>query len=420
MNIHEFQTKKLLKSAGLRIPKGDVARTPDQAREIASWLKGSAWMVKAQIRAGGRKPGTIGDAGSGVRKAYDLDQVRRYADAMINRPLITRQTDAAGLLVESVYIEQALEVDKEIGLGLLVDERGKQVMLLLAEQGGTEIETIAENNPQSIHRFRVDINSGVVGAKLDQVLSGFELTEALKSDLRITIDRTSRLFCSKDAALIEINPLGLCAGKWVALDARMAFDRNAFFRQEAILAMKNEGDPEDSQKQASVDGFNYLAMDGDVGCMAVGAGLSMATLDAIRQYGGKPANFMDLPPDSKVNRVVGALELLLSNPGIKSLIINVFGGGIMRCDTISDAITLVHNSTAITIPLSVRLAGTNAELANRRLKETMPQVFLASSLMDAAQYALDSTNAQASPGTTAAGYYASWTSRLRSVFKSRT
>jgi len=388
MKIHEFQAKRLLKSAGVNVPKGELASTPNQAWEIGDRLSGQTgddtWMVKAQIRAGGRSLGRMADGKPGIRKATGLDQLRDCAKDMIGRALVTEQTGAEGLVVKTVYVEQAMQIQKEIGLSLLVDQQNRQVVALISENGGVELELAAQTNPDSIHKVTVGVDKLIDQEQLTRIYERLELDESQRIDFFTTLSRVVELFFSKDASLIEINPLGFCSGKWVALDAKMMFDSNALYRQKDIADIEKRDGPDD-HRQASFDGFNYLTMEGDIGCLVVGAGLSMATIDSIRHIGGTPGNFLDLPPDSRVNRVVSALDLLLENSQLKCILINVFGGGIMRCDTVSDAIMLVHNSRGIDIPLVARLAGTNAELANRRLRESMSNVHLAKNLSEAAQ-----------------------------------
>ncbi len=413
MNIHEFQAKRLLRSAGIRVPEGEVARTADEAREIAARLEGDSWMVKAQVRAGGRGLGKLPDGEGGIRRANSLDEVAEHAEKMLGNNLVTAQTGSGGLQVKLVYIEQWNPVEREFGLSIVVDERNKGIVLLVSEKGGTEIESTAEM-PGSVHSLEVDQDNGVAEDRINQVLVKTGLDDQAAGNLKEAINRLVSFFCNKDASLVEINPIALKDGEWMALDAKMAFDRNALYRQDDIFAIESEGDMSDAHRKASTDGFNYLAMDGNISSIAVGAGLSMATLDAIKICGGEPANFLDMPPDSRVNRVISALELVLSNSATKSLIVNVFGGGIMRCDTVSDAITLVHKSQGIGIPLAVRLAGTNAELANRRLRETMPQVHLAANMADAARYAVEA--AKHDPGRGGTADSPSWLSRVKSVF----
>ncbi len=387
MNIHEHQAKRLLRSCGIRVPEGGVARTPDAAREVAIGLKGDTWMVKAQIHAGGRGNGTFADGSSGIRRADSPDIVAGMADSMLGERLVTDQTGPDGLKVKAVYVECFQLVDREFGLGLVVDERSRSIALLLSGQGGVEFESTASRS-DTVHRLAVHPVHGPDNGQIEALLSRVDLDGNDRRGLHEVMTRLAEMFRSRDATLMEINPIGLAGGRWVALDAKMVFDRNALFRQPEILAMEQEDRAHEASKEASMDGFNYREMAGDVACISVGAGLSMATLDAIRHCGGEPANFLDLPPDSRVNRFLSALELVLSNRNARSLMINVFGGGIMRCDTVSDAITLIQNSKGIDLPMAVRLAGTNARLANRRLKEAMPHVFLADNMSDAARHAV--------------------------------
>ena len=419
MHIQEFQAKKMLAAYGVRVPAGEVAATADEARRIGERLPGRQWMVKAQIYAGGRKRGTFADGKSGIRLAATPDEIVAHAAAMMapgkNR-LVTAQTDADGLPVERVYIEQALEIERELALSLLVDERNRCLTLLLFERGGVGIEDASADDPAAVHRVAVHPVRGADAGQLDGAVAKLGLDASLQNQLKQISANIIRLFCEKDAGLIEVNPLVVCGGNLVALDAKMTFDKNALFRQPDILALENAINQ--GHRLASMDDFNYIPLDGDIACLAVGAGLSMATLDAIRHYHGRPASFLDLPPDSKVNRVVSALEMLLANPRTKSLLVNVFGGGIMRCDTVADAILLVNHSKPITTAMTVRLSGTNSQLANRRLAETMPNIFLATNLAQAAQAAVNAAVGGATAGTgspSARNWLARLFARLRSV-----
>lgn len=390
----------MLKQYGINVPAGEVAHTADEARDAGARLRGSAWMVKAQISAGGRGQGAFADATSGIRSANSLDEIHAHADTMLGKSLLTAQTGAEGLAVERVYVEQAVAVERELALSLLVDERSRRLTLLLFARGGGDIENLAVNDPDSVHRVPVGLAGGVDAGRLAAAVTGLGLAKPLQKQLTDLIANIVRLFCEKDAALVEINPLAVCDGKLLALDAKMTFDKNALFRQPEIVAMENEID--NGHRLAGVDDFNHIPLDGDIACLTVGAGLSMATLDAIRHYGGRPANFLDLPPDSKVNRVVGALEALLANPRAGSLLVNVFGGGIMRCDTVADALLLVKHGGALKIPLTVRLSGTNSELANRRLKESLPGARLAANLAQAAEFATAAARGEAAAQTATA------------------
>ncbi|MXZ81258.1 MAG: succinate--CoA ligase subunit beta [Gammaproteobacteria bacterium] len=388
MNIREHQAKRLLKACGIAIPEGKLARTPDEARENAARLKGESWMVKAQVRAGGREAGRMPDGQGGIRRAHSPDEVRELAVAMLGKPLVTDHTTASGKVVSSLYIEQYREIEKEFGVSLTVDERQGSVVLFFGERGGADyLSPTAESG--STHRLELLSDRSIPKERLRSILEKTGIDNSAAEGLIGVVERMAGLFFEKDAVLVEINPIGLAGGAWLALDAKMTFDRNALFRQEAILMLDREDGPPEASRLASMDGFNYLELEGNVANLSVGAGLAMATMDAIKYCGGEPANFLDLPPDSRVNRVLSAIELVLSISRAKSLLVNVFGGGIMRCDTVSDALLLIHSSRRVNMPMAVRLAGTNAELANRRLRESMPQLYLANNLADAAKYAVE-------------------------------
>ena len=333
-------------------------------------------------------PVTVPVAMAGVRVAESADAVRAQAAAMLGKSLVTAQTGKDGLPVERVYVEQAMQVERELAVSLLLDERRRQLMLLLFARGGVGIEEhahFAHNKDARENARRVGISAdGADADALERAIAGLSLPAHMQAELGGIITNLIRLFRDKDARLVEINPLAICGGHLLALDAKISIDDNALFRQPEIRAFE----PARGRRLAGLDEFNYIPMDGDIATFAVGAGLAMATLDAVRHYGGAPANFLDLPPDSKVNKVVGALEALLAGGCAKCLLVNVFGGGIMRCDTIADAILLLRHA-APRLPMSVRLAGTNAELANRRLRESAPDIVLAGDLAEAARAAVD-------------------------------
>ncbi|MGR3984824.1 MAG: acetate--CoA ligase family protein [Gammaproteobacteria bacterium] len=379
MNILEFQAKELLRAYDVRVPDGEAAASAEQAHAAAQRLGGARWMVKAQIAAGGRGRGRFAGGGrGGVRIADSLEAVRKHAAAMLGKSLVTRQTGNDGLPVEHVYVEQAAAVERELAVSLLVNERRRQLELLLFARGGVGIEEHENSNVQ-----RAGITAaGADADALASAIASLSLPAQMQKELGGIIAGLIRLFRDKDARLIEINPLAICDGRLLALDAKISIDDNALFRQPKIREFEPLG------RRAGLDEFNYIRLHGDIATLAVGAGLAMATLDALRHYGGAPANFLALPPDSKVNKVVGALEALLAATSAKCLLVNVFGGGIMRCDSMSDAILLLRHA-APRLPMVVRLAGTNAELANRRLRESAPDIVLAGDLAEAARAAAD-------------------------------
>lgn len=390
MNLYEYQGKRLLAGYGIAIPKGELAITAEQAEEVGNRLGGEQWMVKAQIRSGGRGEGRIegNELSSGVHKADSVTNIRRLTNDMLGNKLITRQTGVAGARVERVYIEQALVADKQLSMAMLVDAKLKKVVLLYSEQGGTNIESVAARHPDSIHTLEINQPQGAQREQLESMTKNLQLDAALAEKAKQVVNNIYKLFIERDASLVEINPLAVVGGDLIALDAKIALDENAMFRQADNHYLEQDNYRVDGRLQARRDGFNYFKLEGNIGCLSVGAGLSMATIDAIKYLGGEAANFLDLPPDSKVSRGRSAIELVLANERVKSVLINVFGGGIMRCDTIADAILLVNQAAPITIPLIVRLAGTNAALAIRRLRESMPNIILARNMAEAAEQAV--------------------------------
>lgn len=390
MNLHEYQAKALLEDYGIRVPAGQVAETPEEAEAAALEIGGEEWMVKAQIPAGGRAEGTFRGQGlkSGIRTVKNPVSVGADARSMLGRYLITAQTGPDGMPVERVYIEQAMKVDREVSLSLLMDEYQQSFVLLVSPEGGTGIEDSLKQRPDAVAVVPVSLSQGPDAERLDAALDRFGFAGEEAESIRDFAGRMVSLARERDLTLLEINPVGIMGAQAIALDAKMIADDNALYRQEALLHMEAEESTSGNRRRASSDGFNYIRMGGDIACMTVGAGLSMATLDSLMQFGGRPANFLDLPPDSKVNRVTSALELLLGGDGIRCLFINVFGGGIMRCDTVSDAIQVINRVRPFRVPLVVRLAGTNADLANRRLREGMPGVVLAANMAEGAQLAV--------------------------------
>ena len=416
MNLYEYQGKRLLSGYGIYIPEGEIALTPEQAEEAGNRLGGEKWMVKAQIRSGGRGEGHIegNEQASGVHKADSMSDLHRYTRDMLGNKLVTRQTGAEGARVERVYIEQALVPGKELSMAILVDSKTKKVVLLYSDQGGTNIESVASQHPDSVHTLEFEHGHGPQSGQLDTLVEILGLDPVLSDKVKQVVNNLYKLFLERDASLVEINPLAVIGEELVALDAKIALDENAMFRQPENRYLEQDNYRLDGRLQASRDGFNYFTLEGNIGCLAVGAGLSMATNDAIKFLGGEPANFLDLPPDSKVSRTRSAIELVLSNPGVKSMIINVFGGGIMRCDTIADAILLVNQSSPITIPLVVRLEGTNSKLANRRLRESLPKLILARNMAEAAEKAVECATRSGTNVTTSTDG-PGWSKRIKNL-----
>jgi len=392
MNIHEYQAKQLLNEHGIATPQGGVAETPQQAAAIAQELGGGAWMVKAQIHASGRGLGRFRDGPAdegGVQTADSPEAVASITEKMLGQFLVTKQTGSEGQQVQRVYIEQKCAVQQELYLAMFIDPRISRLCLVASHQGGVNIETAVTGAPESLLRIVFDLDVGIEPARIEEVVAGLRLQGRAAEAVAEAIGSMYRLFTAKDASLIEINPLAVTgAGDVLALDAKMTFDDNALFRHQDIAALRDEHELGMGELEARQHGFNYIKLDGNIGCMTCGAGLAMALIDAIIYYGGAPANFLDIPPVGQVDRAKNALKLVLSDPGVESILINVFGGGIMRCDTIADAILLANRESLIEIPLVVRLDGTNAEFAIQRLRDNGPEIMFADNLADAAEKAV--------------------------------
>ncbi len=392
MKIHEFQAKQLLKKHGIRVPLGGIASTPDEAVSVAKGLGENQWVIKAQIHAGGRRAGHFDDdtnAEGGVRFVQSIDAVRLNASQMLGHVLVTKQTGPVGNEVKRVFVEEVCEVKREIYLGMIVNRRTGRVTLIVSNEGGTNIESVAAQSPESVLKVTIDPLEGLQQENTKEITSFLNL-DGEQAD---TVEQTARtmydMFLKLDASLIEINPLAVTAqGDVIALDASMRFDDNALFRHEDIQALHDEVEQQMGELKAAHHGLNYIKLEGDIGCMASGAGLAMATLDVIKLYGGAPANFLDVPPVSEVERVKNAFKLVLSDPSVKAIVVNVFGGGIMRCDSIADGIVLALREMPLEVPLVVRLAGVNADLGQRRLKDSGLAIALATDMGDAAEKAV--------------------------------
>ncbi len=392
MHIHEYQAKQLLAKYGVPVPDGGVASTVDEATRIARDMGGGAWMIKAQIHAGGRRSGHFDGAPQGeggVRLANSITDVEKHAGEMLGHALITSQTRPSGSDVERVYVERACDVASELYLGMLVDRHTSRVTLVASAAGGVNIESIAKEHPESVIKRAIDPNEGLATDTAQELASELALKGGQAEAAVGVIQTLYQIFTELDASLIEINPLAVTAtGEVMALDATLTFDDNALFRHPDIQALRDDAELQLGELEAAQHGINYVKLDGNIGCLASGAGTALATLDAVHLFGGEPANFLDVPPVAQVGRVKDALRLLLSDPGVASILVNVFGGGIMRCDTIADAIIMANRETPLKVPLIARLAGTNATFAIRRLKDAGPDIVFASDLADAADKAV--------------------------------
>jgi succinyl-CoA synthetase beta subunit/malate-CoA ligase subunit beta len=382
VNIHEYQAKQLLASYGLHVPKSGVAYTATQAALVAEELGGERWVVKAQIHAGGR-----GKAG-GVQLARSLPELKETVDRMIGSRLVTAQTGPEGALVQRVLVERASRIDKELYLGLAIDRGSQRIVVLASADGGVEIEEVAEQTPDRIVRERVDPAVGLQDFQCRKVATAIGIPAPLLGQAVRLMKSFYRCFRDKDALQAEINPLVITEdGDLVALDAKMTFDDNALYRRADIVELRDFDEEDPKEVDASGHGINYIALDGSVGCIVNGAGLAMATMDAITLHGGRPANFLDVGGGATPEKVANAFRIVLRDPNVKTILVNIFAG-INRCDWIATGIVQATRDQEIGHPLVVRLAGTNVEEGRRILEESGLDLITAENLDDAAAKAV--------------------------------
>ena len=388
MNIHEYQAKELLRQYGVAVPSGGVAQSAEAAMNVAEGLGGPVYVVKAQIHAGGRGKGRFKHDASGkggVRVTKSLDAVRTEAAAMLEATLVTVQTGPQGKRVKRLYVEDACDIQRELYLSLLVDRKTARVTIVASTEGGMSIEEVAAKTPDKILTITVDPASGLSGFHARRIafalgLEGKQIGSAVKF-----LTSLYRAFIELDCSLIEINPLVVTgAGDLVALDAKMGFDDNALFRHKKLAELRDEGEQDPIEVEAERAELNYVKLDGNIGCMVNGAGLAMATMDIIKLHGGEPANFLDVGGGATRERVATAFKLILSDHNVKGILVNIFGG-IMRCDVIAEGIVAAAREVSLTVPLVVRLEGTNVERGKRILDESVLPILSAGNLGDAAQ-----------------------------------
>jgi succinyl-CoA synthetase beta subunit len=378
MNIHEYQAKSLMSRYGVAVPRGAVAYTAEEAESAARNLGGSVWAVKAQIHAGGR------GKGGGIKIAKSPDEVRDLAKKMIGMTLVTKQTGPAGREVKRIYVESGCDIDRELYLSLLVDRATARVTLMASTEGGMDIEEVAATQPEKIIKVFIDPATGLMPEHGRRVAFGLGLKGAAVGSAAKLIGALYKAFIDLDASLVEINPLVLTkGGEVLVLDAKMNFDDNALFRQKDVLELRDEDEEDPAEVEASRHGLNYIKLDGSIGCMVNGAGLAMATMDIIKLHGGAPANFLDVGGGATKERVTAAFKIILSDPNVEGILVNIFGG-IMRCDVIAEGVVAAAREIGLQVPLVVRLEGTNVELGKKILKESGLAITSADDLGDAA------------------------------------
>ena len=386
MNIHEHEAKEVFRAYGVTVPEGKAAFSVDEALEAATSLGGDLWVVKAQIHAGGR-----GKAG-GVKLARSLDEVKEHADAILGTTLVTHQTGPEGQLVRRLYVETGVDIDRELYLGLVIDRATQGVVLMASTEGGVDIETVAEETPELIHRIAVDPLLGLADFQARQLafalgLEGKSVFQAVKF-----MKGLYQAFVDKDASTAEINPLVVTKdGALIALDAKMNFDDNALYRNKDIAELRDEAEEDPAELQAKAHGLSYVNLDGNIGCMVNGAGLAMGTMDIIKHYGGEPANFLDVGGGADAETVTEAFKIITSDERVEVIFINIFGG-IMKCDVIAEGVVAAVEEVGLQVPLVVRLAGTNVEKGKQILKDSPFDIVSADSMSDGARKAIELSN----------------------------
>jgi succinyl-CoA synthetase beta subunit len=389
MNIHEYQAKKLLKEYGAPVSDGRSILKADEAKTAAGEIDGPIWVVKAQIHAGGRGKGKFKEASAGekggVRITKSAEEAADEAQRMLGRTLVTHQTGPAGKTVNRIYIEDGADISRELYLALLVDRGSSRISFVCSTEGGMDIEEVAAKTPEKILSFSVDPASGISGFHGRRVAFALGLEGRQVKQCVDLINKLYRLFLAKDCEMLEINPLIVTeAGDLKCLDAKMGFDSNALYRQPDILALRDETEEDAKELQASRFDLNYIALDGEIGCMVNGAGLAMATMDIIKLYGSEPANFLDVGGGATTEKVTEAFKIITSDPQVKGILVNIFGG-IMRCDVIAEGVIAAVKEVGLQVPLVVRLEGTNVELGKKILNESGLSVIAADNLADAAE-----------------------------------
>ncbi|MDO8412910.1 MAG: ADP-forming succinate--CoA ligase subunit beta [Gallionellaceae bacterium] len=379
MKIHEYQAKEILRQYGVPTPHGVACFSVDEAESAARELGGAAWVVKAQIHAGGR------GKGGGVKVARSVPEVREYATKILGMQLVTHQTGAAGQPVRRLLVEEGMQIVKEYYVGMVIDRSQQRVVLMASSEGGMEIETVAAHTPEKIHKVWINPASGLSDKEADAVARSIGLPDTVLDQARTCLQGLYRAFVEKDVMLAEINPLVLTGDQRVlALDVKINFDSNALYRHPEIVALRDLDEEDPAEVEASKFDLSYIALDGDIGCLVNGAGLAMATMDIIKLYGGSPANFLDVGGGASKEKVTEAFKLMLKNPNLRAILVNIFGG-IMRCDVIAEGVVAAAREVHLAVPLVVRLEGTNVDLGKKILAESGLPIISANDMEDAAK-----------------------------------
>jgi succinyl-CoA synthetase beta subunit len=379
MKIHEYQAKEVLRKYGVQTPRGVACFSVEEALEAGRQLGGPVWVVKAQIHAGGR------GKGGGVKLAKSMDELRDYASRILGMRLITHQTGPEGRIVKRLLIEEGADIRKELYVGMVVDRSSQRVVLMASSEGGMDIEEVAARMPEKIHKVFIDPATGLTEQEAADVARKIGVPEGSAAQAGALLRNLYRAFDETDASLAEINPLIYTGdGRVIALDAKMNFDENALYRHPEIVALRDLDEEDPAEIEASKHGLSYISLDGNIGCLVNGAGLAMATMDIIKLYGGAPANFLDVGGGATAEKVTEAFKLMLANPRLQAILVNIFGG-IMRCDVIAQGVVAAARQVKLSVPLVVRLEGTNVDLGKKILAESGLPIIAASNMADAAQ-----------------------------------
>jgi succinyl-CoA synthetase beta subunit len=379
MKIHEYQGKEIFRKYGVPTPRGIPAFTVDEAVEAAKKLGGKVWVVKAQIHAGGR------GKGGGVKVAKSIDEVRKLASSILGMQLKTHQTGPGGQKVRRLLIEEGASIAKELYVGMVVDRGTQKVVLMASSEGGMDIEEVAAKTPEKIHKVFVDPAAGLTDREATEVARSIGIPTVALNEAAILLKNLYKTFWEVDASLCEVNPLILTGdNRVVALDSKINLDDNALFRHADIVAMRDLDEEDPLEIEASKFDLNYISLDGEIGCMVNGAGLAMATMDTVKLYGGSPANFLDVGGGATAEKVTAAFKIMLSNPKVKAILVNIFGG-IMKCDTIATGVVAAAREVKLSVPLVVRMKGTNEDLGKKILKDSGLPIISADNMADAAK-----------------------------------
>ncbi|HSV18207.1 MAG TPA: ADP-forming succinate--CoA ligase subunit beta [Casimicrobiaceae bacterium] len=390
MKIHEYQGKEIFRRYGMPVPRGIPAFSVDEAVNAARSLGGPVWVVKAQIHAGGR------GKGGGVKLARSIDEVRDVAGQILGMQLVTHQTGPAGQKVRRLLVEEGADIRKELYVAMIVDRASQRVVLMASSEGGMDIEEVAAKTPEKIHRVTIDPMQGLTDAQCDEVARKIGIPDASLPQARTMFKGLYRAFDETDASLAEINPLVVTGdGRLIALDAKLNFDSNALFRHPDIVAMRDLDEEDPAEIQASKFDLSYISLDGDIGCLVNGAGLAMATMDVIKLYGGNPANFLDVGGGATAEKVTEAFKIMLLNPHLKAILVNIFGG-IMKCDTIAEGIIAASKAVSLQVPLVVRMKGTNEDLGRKILADSGLPIISANNMAEAAEKVVAAAKGQSS------------------------